>query len=75
MGSSSTAAIADALERRLQILTTQSDQLHNASFSDLADQEMEESLEEALTVLSTGINDEKKQLEKLFIVYFIGNMS
>ena len=63
--SSSTAAIADALERRLQILTTQSDQLHTASIADLTDQEMEESLEEALTVLSAGINEEKKQLEQL----------
>lgn len=63
--SSSTAAIADALERRLQILTTQSDQLHTASISDLTDQEMEESLEEALTVFSAGISDEKKQLEQL----------
>jgi len=63
--SSSTAAIADAMERRLQILTTQSDQLHTASISDLEDQEMEESLEEALTVLSGGISEEKKQLEQL----------
>jgi superfamily II DNA or RNA helicase len=63
--SSSTAAIADALERRLNILTTQSDQLHTASIGDLADQEMEESLEEALTVLSAGITEEKKQLEQL----------
>jgi len=63
--SSSTAAIADALERRLNILTTQSDQLHSASIGDLVDQEMEESLEEALTVLSAGIADEKKQLEQL----------
>jgi superfamily II DNA or RNA helicase len=63
--SSSTAAIADALERRLNILTTQSDQLHTASIGDLADQEMEESLEEALTVLSAGIAEEKKQLNQL----------
>jgi len=63
--SSSTAAIADALDRRLNILTTQSDQLHTASIGDLADQEMEESLEEALTVLSAGIAEEKKQLEQL----------
>lgn len=63
--SSSTAAIADALERRLNILTTQADQLHTASIGDLADQELEESLEEALAVLSTGINEEKKQLEQL----------
>ena len=63
--SSSTAAITDALERRLNILTTQSDQLHTASIGDLADQEMEESLEEALTVLSAGITEEKKQLEQL----------
>lgn len=63
--SSSTAAITDALERRLNILTTQSDQLHTASIGDLADQEMEESLEEALTVLSAGISEEKKQLEQL----------
>jgi superfamily II DNA or RNA helicase len=63
--SSSTAAIANALERRLNILTTQSDQLHTASIGDLADQEMEESLEEALTVLSAGIAEEKKQLNQL----------
>ena len=63
--SSSTAAIADALERRLNILTTQSDELHTASIGDLADQEMEESLEEALTVLSAGIAEEKKQLNQL----------
>ena len=63
--SSSTAAIADALERRLNILTTQSEQLHAASIGDLVDQEMEESLEEALTVLSAGISEEKKQLEQL----------
>ena len=63
--SSSTAAIADALERRLDIITTQSEQLHTASIGDLADQEMEESLEEALTVLSAGIAEEKMQLEQL----------
>lgn len=63
--SSSTAAIADALERRLNIITTQSEQLHTASIGDLADQEMEQSLEEALTVLSAGITEEKMQLEQL----------
>ena len=63
--SSSTDAIVDALERRLGILITQSDQLHSASIGDLVDQEMEETLEEALTVLSADIADEKKQLEKL----------
>lgn len=63
--SSSTAAIADALERRLNILTTQSDQLHTGSIGELAEQEMEESLEEALTVLSAGITEEKKQLKQL----------
>ncbi len=66
--SSSTAAIADALERRLEIITTQSEQLHTASIGDLADQEMEESLEEALTVLSAGIAEEKMQLEKLLLL-------
>lgn len=63
--SSSTAAVVDALERRLDIITTQSEQLHTASIGDLADQEMEESLEEALTVLSAGIAEEKLQLEHL----------
>lgn len=63
--SSSTAAIADALERRLNILFTQSEQLHATSIGDLVDQEMEESLEEALTVLSEDIADEKKELEQL----------
>lgn len=66
--SSSTAAITDALERRLNILKTQSEQLHNASIGDLVDQEMEESLEEALTVLSAGISEEKKQLEQLLVL-------
>ena len=55
----------DALERRLDIITTQSERLHTASIGDLADQEMEESLEEALTVLSAGIAEEKMQLEQL----------
>ena len=63
--SSSTAAIADALERRLDIITTHSEQLHSASIGDLVDQEMEESLEDALTVLSAGIAEEKIQLEHL----------
>lgn len=63
--SSSTAAIADALERRLNIITTQSEQLHTASLGDIADQEMEESLEEALTVFSADIAEEQAQLEQL----------
>lgn len=66
--SSSTAAIADALERRLDIITTQSEELHTASLGDLADQEMEESLEEALTVLSAGIAEEKIQIEHLLSI-------
>jgi len=66
--SSSTAAIADALERRLNILTTQSDQLHTASIGDLADQELEESLEKALTVFSADISEEKKQLKQLLLL-------
>lgn len=63
--SSSTAAIANALERRLNILATQADQLHSAAIGDLADLEMEESLEEALTVFSAGIEEETQQLEQL----------
>lgn len=63
--SSSTAAIADALDRRLNILITQSEQLQSESIGDLLDQEMEELLEEALIVHSEDIADEKKQLEQL----------
>ena len=63
--SSSTTAITDALERRLDIITRQSELLHTASLGDLADQEMEESLEAALTVFSAGITEEKMLLEQL----------
>lgn len=63
--SSSTEAILDALERRLSVLTTQADQLRLATIDELTDNDMEESLEDALRTLSGGIAAEKDDLGRL----------
>lgn len=65
---SSTAAIADALERRLVVLDAQSGALHNASISDFADVSMEESLEDALIVMSANMKAEVAELSTLLNV-------
>jgi superfamily II DNA or RNA helicase len=63
--SSSTSAILDALQRRVNALRTQADQLHVGNFSELVDSNMEESIEEALMLLSTDLQDEILHLERL----------
>ncbi len=63
--SSSTTAIIDAMERRLSALQMQSEQLHSGNYDELVDDDIEISLQEALTLLSTGIAEEKDQLQKL----------
>ena len=65
MVSSSTVAIIDATQRRLQVLQNEADQLHSGNFSELVEGDTEESLKNALTLLSTGIKDEIKQLSAL----------
>lgn len=63
--SSSTTAIIDAMERRLAALQMQSEMLKTANFADLVEKDAEESLDEALMVLSTNIKSEISQLELL----------
>ncbi len=65
MVSSSTVAIIDATQRRLQVLENESDQLHSGNYADLVEGDTEESLKNALMLLSTGIKDEIKQLSAL----------
>ena len=65
MVSSSTAAIIDSTQRRLQALEHQSEQLHSGNFAELVEGDTEESLKDALMLLSTNIKDEIKQLSHL----------
>ena len=65
MVSSSTEAIIDATQRRLQVLQNESDQLHSGNYAELVEGDTEESLKNALMLLSTGIKDEIKQLSAL----------
>lgn len=63
--SSSTEAIIDAMAKRLNALEMQSEQLHSGNFSDLVESDMEESLKDALLLLSTNIKEEIRQLQAL----------
>ena len=65
MVSSSTVAIIDATQRRLQVLQNEADQLHSGNYAELVEGDTEESLKNALMLLSTGIKDEIKQLSAL----------
>ena len=63
--SSSTTAIIDAMDRRLHALQHQADQLHSGNFAELVEADAEESLGEAITMLSTNIKREISDLERL----------
>jgi superfamily II DNA or RNA helicase len=63
--SSSTTAIIDAMEKRLNALEMQSEQLHSGNFNELVESEAEESLKDALMLLSTNIKEEIRQLRAL----------
>ena len=65
MVSSSTDAIIDATERRLQVLQHQSDQLHSGSFEELVEGDTEDSLRNALLLYSANIKEEIKQLSAI----------
>lgn len=62
MVSSSTDAIIDATQRRLQVLQHQSDQLHSGNFAELIEGDTEESLKNALLLYSANVREETKQL-------------
>lgn len=63
--SSSTEAIIDALSRRLEVLRSQSEQLMQFDAQDLADSELEESMDEALHAMSMNMQQEIAHLESL----------
>lgn len=65
MVSSSTDAIIDATQRRLQVLQNQADQLHSGNFTDLIEGDTEQSLKSALLLYSANIREETRQLSEI----------
>lgn len=65
MVSSSTAAIQDALERRVAILENQQDNLHAGRYQELLESDAENALQEALHLYSTNVKEELNQLKSL----------
>lgn len=63
--SSSTTAIIDAMEKRLNALEMQSEQLHSGNYNELVESGAEESLKDALMLLSTNIKEEIRQIRAL----------
>ncbi len=66
--SSSTDAIADALQRRIYALEHQQDNLHAVLTEDMVENDPEESLEETLHTMSAGIDQEVIELETLLML-------
>ena len=62
---SSTAAIIDSLERRIDILKTQKAALSNLSFEDLIEADLEDKLSEGLEVASIDMEEEISQLTEI----------
>ena len=63
MVTSSTAAIRQSLERRLQVLKTQSTRLGSLTKEDLAELDIEDGVEEALEAISLDMEAEIRELE------------
>ena len=68
MVTSSTAAILQSLERRLQILKTQSTHLGNLMEEDLAELDIEDGVEDALEAISLDMETEIQELELIISV-------
>lgn len=62
---SSTAAIMDSLERRINILKSQNARLSSLSFEDLVDADLENMLEEGLETMSLDIEEEIAELKDI----------
>ncbi len=62
---SSTAAIMDSLERRINILKSQNARLNSLSFEDLVDADLENMLEEGLETMSLDIEEEIAELKDI----------
>lgn len=65
---SSTAAIRQSLERRLEILKNQCTRIGNLAESDLAELDIEDNVEDALAAISLDVNDEIAELSHIITV-------
>lgn len=68
MVTSSTAAVKQSLERRLQVLKTQSTQLGSLTEEDLEDLNIEDGVEDALEAMSLDMEAEIAELERIIAV-------
>ena len=68
MVTSSTAAVRQSLERRLQVLKNQSTQIGNLTEADLAELDIEDGVEEALEAISLDVDTEITELEYIISV-------
>jgi ERCC4-related helicase len=68
MVTSSTAAVKQSLERRLNVLLTQSTRIGSLTEEDLDDLDIEEGVEEALEAISLNINEEIEELQEIIAV-------
>ncbi|WP_352418697.1 helicase-related protein [Proteiniborus sp.] len=62
---SSTAAIKESIEKRIEILESQRDKISSLSFDDLVEIDLEDKLDEALEVISLDIKEEILQLKAI----------
>lgn len=65
MVTSSTAAVLQSLERRLQVLKEQGTHIGNLTEEDLADLDIEDGVDDALEAISLDIEDEMQELEMI----------
>ncbi len=68
MVTSSTAAVRQSLERRLNVLQTQSTRLGTLTEEDLEDLNIEDGVEEALEAMSLDMEEEIAELERIIAV-------
>ena len=68
MVTSSTAAVRQSLERRLQVLKTQSMRIGSLTEEDLAELDIEDGVEEAIEAMSLDIDAEIEELERIIAV-------
>lgn len=65
---SSTSAIKDSIEKRIDILQNQQTKIHSLSFEDLAEVDLEENLEEAIEVMSLNLKQELFEITNILNV-------
>lgn len=65
---SSTAAIKESIEKRIDILENQETKINNLSFEDLVEVDMEENLDKAMEIISLNIRQELEELRNILDV-------